>query len=165
MPTYVWLPPCNDLYSKFLEIRPCLNFWKTTDARFAQYKKCRNAKHKKEKRTENERKKRDGLKKTQTQSMSTSRIQTDNLHFKANGNWLIYSLWRLVNWPICAEGLLLDTSLYHKSIILQIEWAMMCSAHAMTSNKTGGQQLSICPCALYVLKIHSSASAIIEWEA
>lgn len=41
--------------------------------------------------------------KKEIQPMSTHRIQTENLHFKANGNWLMYSLWRLVTWPIFAK--------------------------------------------------------------
>lgn len=87
------------------------------------------------------------------QSMSTRRFQTENLHFKANGNWLMYSLWRLVTWPICAEVYSQIQAKYYKSIIMQTEWAGVCSAHAMTSNMTEGQAWSICACSLYELKI------------
>lgn len=60
------------------------------------------------------------------------------------------------------RGLLWDTSLYRKSIIMQIEWASTCNDSKYETRTA---------CALYELKIHhlhkqySETGKLMEWEA
>ena len=123
-------------------------------------KPSRNAdwlKYQEDKGTENERKrkKRPGLKKNWN---SAHRIQTENLHFKASGNWLMYSLWTLAN--LC-RGLLLDTRPYHKSVIMQIDWVKTCSTRAMTSKKDRRDRMKhTSSCIIWTKKILVQSTAV-----